>query len=73
MKNLLVTVKEKIAYRPQWPACRAAAAAVFAELSMGPFCVTRPNQTNQLTDPTQPTTNEKKFGPNPSQPNTNCH
>jgi len=24
------------------------------ELSMGPFCVTRPNTTHQLTDPTQP-------------------
>jgi len=27
---------------------------VTSELSMGPFCVTRPNPTHQLTDPTQP-------------------
>ena len=27
---------------------------VNAELSMGPFCVTRSNPSNQLTDPTQP-------------------
>ena len=48
---------------------------------MGPFCVTRPNPTHQLTDPNQPTKpskpnqptiSEKKFGPNPTQPNTNC-
>ena len=26
------------------------------ELSMGPFCLTQSNPTNQLTDPTQPTT-----------------
>ena len=33
-----------------------------AELSMGPFCVTRPNPTHQLTDPTQPNALQvKKF------------
>jgi len=43
-----------------------------SELSMGPFCVTRPNLTHQLTDPTQPNPLQvKKFGPNPTQPNTN--
>ena len=30
-----------------------------AELSMGPFCVTRSNPTHHLTDPTQPTTGGK--------------
>ena len=30
-----------------------------AELSMGPFCVTRSNPTHQLTDPNQPTTSGK--------------
>jgi len=35
------------------------------ELSMGPFCVTRSNPTDQLTDPTQPNTSRKKFGANP--------
>jgi len=36
-----------------------------AELSMGPFCVTRSNPTNQLTDPTQPNSLQvDKFGPN---------
>ena len=42
---------------------------VCPELSMGPFGVTRSNPTHQLTDATQPTTS----GPNPTQPNTNCH
>ena len=45
-----------------------------AELSMGPFCVTRSNPTYQLTDPTQPNTLQvEQFGPNPTRPNTNCH
>jgi len=45
-----------------------------SELSMGPFCVTRSNPTHQLTDPTQPNLLQvKKLGPNPTQPNTNCH
>jgi len=45
-----------------------------AELSMGPFCVTRSNSTHQLTDTTQPNpVRVEKFGPNPTQPNTNCH
>ena len=41
------------------------------ELSMGPFCVTRSNLTNQLTDLTQPTTSEKKLWtqPDPTQCN----
>jgi len=34
---------------------------------MGPFCVTRCNPTHHLTDPTQPTTSEKKIW---TQPNT---
>jgi len=41
------------------------------ELSMGPFCVTRSNPTHPLTDQTQPNPLQvKKFGPNPTQPNT---
>ena len=40
-----------------------------AELSTGPFCVTRSHPTNQLTDPTQPNSLQvEKFGPNPTQP-----
>jgi len=36
---------------------------------MGPFCVTRSNQTHQLTDPTQPNPLQvEKFGPNPTLP-----
>jgi len=39
--------------------------------AMGPFCVTRSNQTHQLTDPTQPNPLQVgKFGSNPTQPNT---
>ena len=42
--------------------------AVSPELSMGPFCVTRPNPTHQLTDQTQPTTSEKIWTqPDPTQ------
>jgi len=42
-----------------------------SELSVGPFCVTRPNPTHQLTDPTQPNPLQvEKFGLNPTQPNT---
>jgi len=38
-------------------------ATLHAELSMGPFSVTLPNQTRQLGDPTQPdTTNSKTVG-----------
>ena len=37
-----------------------------SDLSIGPFCVTRPNSTHQLTDPTQPTTSGKIW----TQPNT---
>jgi len=38
---------------------------------MGPFRVTQPNPTHQLTDPTQPDPLQvEKFGPNPTQPNT---
>jgi len=45
-----------------------------AELSMGPFCVTRSNPTHQLTDPTQPYSLQvEKFGPNLTQPNTTTH
>jgi len=37
-----------------------------AELSTGPFYVTRPNPTHQLTDPIQPNPLQvEKFGPNP--------
>ena len=37
-----------------------------AELSMGPFSVTRSNPTHQLTDTTQPNLLQvDKFGPNP--------
>jgi len=39
---------------------------------MGPFCVTRFNPTNQLTDPNEPTTSGKKLDPtrpNPIQGN----
>ena len=45
------------------------------ELSVGAFCVTRPNQTHHLTDPTQPNPTHykwKKFAPNQTQQNTNC-
>jgi len=41
------------------------------ELSMGPFCVTRSNLTNQLTDLTQPTTSEKKLWTQPDR--TQCN
>ena len=45
--------------------------AVDTELSMGPFRVTQPNATHQLTDPTQPNPLQvEKFGHNPTQPNT---
>ena len=45
-----------------------------AELSMGPFCLSRSNPTHQLTDPSQPNPlQEDKKGPNPTQPNANCH
>jgi len=38
---------------------------------MGPFRVTKPNPTHQLTDPTQPNPLKvEKFGPNPTQHNT---
>jgi len=37
-----------------------------AELSVGPFCVTRPNPTHQLIDPTQP----KPTQPNPTHGST---
>jgi len=41
---------------------------VSAELSVGPFCVTWPNPTHQLTDPTQPTTSWKIWTqPDPTQ------
>ena len=33
---------------------RAALCQSKSELSIGPFCATRPNPTHQLTDPTQP-------------------
>ena len=47
------------------------AAFVRPELSMGLFCVTRSNPAHQLTDPSQPNPQqERKFGPNPTQPNT---
>jgi len=37
---------------------------------MGPFRVTQPNPTHQLTEPTQPEPLQvEKFGPNPTQPN----
>jgi len=43
------------------------------ELSTGPFCVTRSNPTDQLTDPTQPNPLQmEKFEPNPTQPYRNC-
>ena len=42
-----------------------------SELSMGPFCVTRSNATHQRADPTQSDPIQvRKFGPNPTQPNT---
>jgi len=48
--------------------------SVHPEWSVGPFCVTRPNPTHQLTDPTQPNQLQvEKFGPSQTQPNTNCH
>jgi len=41
---------------------------------MGPFCVTKSNQTHQLIDPTDPTKPNplqvEKFWPNPTEPNT---
>jgi len=43
---------------------------IHTELSVGPFCVTQPNPTHQLTDPTQPNPQQvEKFGPNPTRPN----
>ena len=46
--------------------------SITVQLSMGPFCVTRSNPTYQVTDPTQPNPLQvEKFGPNPTQLNTN--
>jgi len=56
--------------RNSFPSC----AVVQSELSMGPFFVTQPNLTHQLTDPTQRFPLQvTKFGPNPTQSNTNRH
>jgi len=46
--------------------------ASIPELSVGPFCVTRPNPTHQLTDSYPDPTHYKwkKCGHNPTQPNT---
>ena len=62
---------ETLCFRPVRLSVRACVGVGDAELSVGPFCVTRSNPTHQLTDPTQPNPLEvEKFGPNPTQPNT---
>jgi len=68
------TVSVRLSFCPSIRPLHAAAASLLLratpELSMGPFRVTQPNPTHQLTDPTQPDPIQvEKFGPNTTQPN----